>query len=291
MAESQKELKSLLMKANEEREKAGWKLNIQKTKIMASSLIISWQICEKTMEQWQPLFSWAPKSLQMVSVAMKLKDAFPWKKSYDKTRSHIKKQRHYFTNKGPYSQSYSCSSSCVWIWVGPLGKLSAEELMLLNCGVREDSWESLGLQGDRSSQSWRKSVLNIHWENWRWSWKSNTLAIWREELAHWKRSWCWERLKEGGKGDDRGWDGWIASLTWWTWVWASSRSWSWIGKPGMLQSMKLQRVGHNSPTEFNQPGGIHLSVSYLIPFHTVHGVLKARVLEWFAIPFSKMAPN
>ena len=57
MAESQKELKSLLMKANEEREKAGWKLNIQKTKIMASSLIISWQICEKTMEQWQPLFS------------------------------------------------------------------------------------------------------------------------------------------------------------------------------------------------------------------------------------------
>ena len=106
MAESQKELKSLLMKANEEREKAGWKLNIQKTKIMASSLIISWQICEKTMEQWQPLFSWAPKSLQMVSVAMKLKDAFPWKKSYDKIKQHIKKKIHYFVNKGPSSQRF-----------------------------------------------------------------------------------------------------------------------------------------------------------------------------------------
>ena len=61
-------------------------------------------------------FPWVPKSLQMVSVAMKLKDAFPWKKSYDKTRSRIKKQRHYFTNKGPYSQSYGFSSSQVQIW-------------------------------------------------------------------------------------------------------------------------------------------------------------------------------
>ena len=105
----------------------------------------------------------------------------PWKKSSDQTRQHIKKWRHHFTDKGPYSQSYSCSSSHVWMWVGPLGKLSAEELMLLNCGVGEDSWESLGLQGDRTSQSWRKSVLNIHWENWRWWWKSNTFGhlMWR----------------------------------------------------------------------------------------------------------------
>jgi len=63
-----------------------------------------------------------------------------------------------------------------------------------------------------------------------------------EELIHWKRPWCWERLKAGGEGDDRGWDGWMASPTWWTWVWAGSRSWWWTGKPGMLQSMRSQEL-------------------------------------------------
>ena len=72
-----------------------------------------------------------------------------------------------------------------------------------------------------------------------------------EELTHWKRPWCWERLKAGGEGDDRGWDGWMASPTWQTWVWASSGSWWWPGKPVMLQSMGLQRVGHDSATELN----------------------------------------
>ena len=62
----------------------------------------------------------------------------------------------------------------------------------------------------RSNQSiLRKSVLNIHWKDWCWSWNSNTLATWCEELTHWKRPWCWERLKAEGEGDDRGWDGWI----------------------------------------------------------------------------------
>ena len=75
MAESEEELKSLLMKVKEESEKVGLKLNIQKTKIMASSSITSWQIDDETMEQWQTLFSWAPKSLQMVTAATKLKDA------------------------------------------------------------------------------------------------------------------------------------------------------------------------------------------------------------------------
>ena len=88
----------------------------------------------------------------------------------------------------------------------------------------------------RSNQSILKEIiLNIHWKDW--SWNSNTLAIWCKELTHWKRPWCWEKLKAGGDGDDRGWDGWMASLTWWTWVWASSGSWWWTGKPGMLQSM------------------------------------------------------
>ena len=79
----------------------------------------------------------------------------------------------------------------------------------------------------------------------------NTMATWCEELTHWKRPWCWERLKAGGEGDNRGWDGWMASLTQWTWVWASSGSWWWTGRPGMLQSMGSPRVGHNWATELN----------------------------------------
>ena len=91
----------------------------------------------------------------------------------------------------------------------------------------------------------------MHWKDWCWSWNSNTLATWYEELTHWKRTWCWERLKAEGEGDDRGWDGWMASITQWTWIWVSSRSWWWTGKPGMLQSMGSQRVRHNWVTELN----------------------------------------
>ena len=102
--------------------------------------------------------------------------------------------------------------------VGLERKLNTKELMLLNCGVGEDSWESLGLQGDPTSPAERKSILNIHWKDWCWSWNSITLATRWDELTHWKRSWCWERVKAGGEGDDRGWDGWMASPAQWTWV-------------------------------------------------------------------------
>ena len=121
--------------------------------------------------------------------------------------------------------------------------------MLLNCGVGEDSWESLALQGDQTSPSSRRSILGVHWKDWCWS--SNTLAIWCKELTHWKRPWCWERLKVGGEGDDRGWDGWMASPTRWTWVWASCWSWCWTGRPGVLQSMGPQRVRHDWVIELN----------------------------------------
>ena len=80
-------------------------------------------------------------------------------------------------------------------------------------------------------------------EDWCWSWSSNTLVTWCKELTHWKRSWCWEKLKAGGKGDDIGWDGWMASLTRWTGVWASSGRWWRTGKS--VQSMGLQRVGRD----------------------------------------------
>ena len=80
-------------------------------------------------------------------------------------------------------------------------------------------------------------------------WQSFT--TWWEELTHWKRPWCWEGLGAGGEGDNRGWDGWMASLTWWAWVWVNSGSWWWTGKPGMLWFMGLQRVGQDWVTELN----------------------------------------
>ena len=116
---------------------------------------------------------------------------------------------------------------------------------------------------------WRR-VLRVPWASRRWnqwilkeinlkyslegltlSWSFNTLATWHEELTHWKRPWCWERLRAGGEGDDRGWDGWMASLTQWTWVWVDSGSWWWTGRPGVLQFMWSQRVGHDWATELN----------------------------------------
>ena len=121
--------------------------------------------------------------------------------------------------------------------------------MLLNCGVREDSWESLGLQGDPTSPSWRRSVLGVHWKDWCWSWNSSTLATSCKELTHWKRPWCWEGFGAGGEGDGTGWDGWMASSTRWIWVWVNSGSLWWTGRPGMLRFMGSERIRHDWATE------------------------------------------
>ena len=85
--------------------------------------------------------------------------------------------------------------------------------------------------------------------------KAETPVLWPpiscEELTHWKRLWCWEGLGAGGEGDDRGWDGWMASPTRWTWVWVNSGRWGWTGRPGVLRFMGSQRVGHDWATELN----------------------------------------
>ena len=83
------------------------------------------------------------------------------------------------------------------------------------------------------------------------SWSFNTLATWCEEPTHWKRPWCSKRLKAGGEGDDRGWDGWMASLTGWTWLWVNSGSWWWTGRPGMVQFTGSQRVEHDWAAKLN----------------------------------------
>ena len=130
-------------------------------------------------------------------------------------------------------------------------KAEPEELMLLNCGVGE--LLKVPWTARRSNQSILKAISpNIHWKNWCWSWNSNTLLTRCKQLTHLKRPRCWERLKAGGEVDNRGWDGCMASPIQWTWVWVSSGSWWWTGRPGMLQSMGSQsRTQLSDWTELN----------------------------------------
>ena len=116
MADNEEELKSLLMKLKEESEKAGLKLNIQKTKIMTSSPITSWQIDEAQWKQWQTFFWGGFKITADGDCSHEIKrHLLPWKKSYYQPRQHIKKQRRYFANKVPFSQGYGFSSGYVWM--------------------------------------------------------------------------------------------------------------------------------------------------------------------------------
>ena len=133
--------------------------------------------------------------------------------------------------------------------VGLWRKLSTEELMLLNCGVGEYLESPLDCKEiqavyPKGDQSW---VFIGRTDGW--SWNSNTLATSWEKLTHWRIPWCWEGLGEGGEGDNRGWDGWMASPTRWTWVWVNRGSWQWTGSPGVLQFMGLQRVRQEWVTE------------------------------------------
>ena len=164
----------------------------------------------------------------------------------------MNKQRHYFVNKGPSSQGYGFSSGHVWMWE-------------LDCG---ESWAlknwcfwTVVLEKTLESPLDCKEIQPVHPKGdqcWVFIGRTdveaktpNTLATWCEELTLWKRPWCWERLRAGGEGGNRGWDGWMASLTQWTWVWVDSGSWWWTGRPGMLRFMESQRVGHDWATELN----------------------------------------
>ena len=105
-----------------------------------------------------------------------------------------------------------------------------------------------------SSPLWWKD-----WKDWCWSWNSNTWVTGCKELTRWKKPWCWERAKAGGEGDDRGWDGWMASPTQRTWVWVNPRSWWRTGRPGVLQSMGSQsRTWLSGWTELNLIPQSHL---------------------------------
>ena len=107
--------------------------------------------------------------------------------------------------------------------------------------------------------------------------EAETPVLWSPDAKNWlewKRPWCWERLKVGGEGDDRGWDGWMASPTQWTWVWVRSSSWWWTGRPGVLQSMRSQRFGHN--------WGLNWTKLMFKGMEFNHGLEYAKMLHFFA---------
>ena len=183
---------------------------------------------------------------------MKLKDAYSLEKSYDQPRQRIKKQRHYSANKGPFSQSYGFSSNHVWMW-----ELDYKEGWALKnwCfwTVLLEKTLRVPWTARRSNQSILKEISPEY------SLEGLMPKLNLQYFAHlMQRAYSleksWQRLMAGRDGADRGWDGWMASLTQWTWVWTSSGSWWWTGRPGMLQSTQSQRVGHNWATE--QQGSI-----------------------------------
>ena len=163
-----------------------------------------------------------------------------------KNLNSVKKQRHHFANKGGCSQSYDLSSSHVQMW-----ELDNKEGRVL----KNWCFQTVVLEKVLESPLERKEIkpLNLE-EKQLWIFFGRTDAeaeaqlVWPPSVKICKWPWCWERLREG-EGGNRGWGGWMLSSMQWTWVWASSRRWWRMGKPGMLQSMGWQRTGHNWATE------------------------------------------
>ena len=116
-----------------------------------------------------------------------------------------------------------------------------------------------------------------------------------QKLTHWKRPWCWERLKVGGEGDDRGWDGWVASPIWWTWFWVSSRSWWWTGKPGVLQSWgrkeldMTELLSWTEPTSVVLPGEFHEQRSLV--GYSPWGHKELDMIEWQTLSIFRNSSN
>ena len=161
----------------------------------------------KMWKQWLILFSWAQKSLQMISAAMKIKMVAPQKKSYDKPRQHIKKQRYYLLTKLYTVKAmvfpvviYRCES-----WNIMKAEHRRVDVFKLWCWRRllRVSWIAR-----RSNKSVLKEINpEWIWKDWCWNWSFKVLVTWCEELTHWKKPWCWERLKAKGEVGSRGWDG------------------------------------------------------------------------------------
>ena len=162
----------------------------------------------------------------------------------------------------PSSQGYGFSSGHVWMWE-------------LDCGWAPKNWcfWTVVLEKTLESPLNSKEIQPVHSEGdqpWDFFGRNDAktetpvlLATSCEELTHWKRPWCWEGLGTGGEVDDRGWEGWMASLTRWPWDWVNSGSWWWTGRPGVLRFMGSQRVGHDWVTELKWTLHAGLNSEYL----------------------------
>ena len=175
----------------------------------------------------------------------------PRKKSYDQTRQHIKKQRYYFANRGPSSQGYGFSSGHVWMW-----ELDCEE----SWALKNWCFWIVGLEKTLESPLNCKEIQPVHPkgdQSWVFIGRTDAEAETPTLRPPHVKSWLIGKDPDaGGIGGRRrrgqwGWDGWMASPTWWTWVWVNSGSWWWTGRPGVLWFMGLQRVKRDWATEMN----------------------------------------
>ena len=240
------------MKVKGESEKVVLKLNIQKTKIMTSSSITSWQIDGETMETVTDFIFWGSKITADGDCSHEIKRCLHLGRKVMTDLDSIFKSR---------DITLPTKVHLIKVMVFPVVMYGCESWTI----KKTERWRIDAFE----LWCWRR-LLRVPWTARRanqsilkeispeYSLKGLMLKLklqyfvdlmWRTDS--WKRPWCWERFKVGGKGDNRGWDGWMASPTRWTWVWVSSRSWWWTGKTGVLQSMGSQRVGHDWATELN----------------------------------------
>ena len=251
MAESEEELKSLLMKVKEEREKVGLKLNIQKRKIMVSGPITLWQKMGKQWKQWQTIF-WGSKITADGDCSHEIK-------------RRLLLERKTMTNLDNILKSRDITLPTKVHWV----KTMVFPVVMYGC----ESWTTKKAECQRIDSfelwSWRRFLNALDCKeiqpdhpkgNQSWAFigrtdaEDDTLILWPPDVKNWligKDLDAGDRLKVGGEGDNRGWDGWMASPTRWTRVWAGSRGWWWTGKSGVLKSMGSQRVRHKWVTELN----------------------------------------
>ena len=157
-------------------------------------------------KQWLTLFFWAPKSLQMVIVAMKLKDAYSLVGKLNQPRQHIQKQRHYFVNKDPSSQGYGFSSSHVWMWELDSEESWAQKNWCFWTVVLEETLES-SWTAKRFSQSILKEISpGCSLEGLMLKLKLQYFGHLMQRADSFEKIWCWERLKAGEEWDAREWD-------------------------------------------------------------------------------------
>ena len=225
---------------------------IQKTKTLASSPITSWQIDGETVERVADFIFVGSKITADGDCSHEIKRCLLLGRKVMTILDSILKSRDITLLAKVSSQGYVFASGHVWMWELDYKESWAQKNWCFWTVVLEKALESpldckeIQPVHPKGDQSW----VFIG----RTDAKAETSILWpphAKSLTHWKRPWCWERFRAGEEGDNKGWDGWMASLTQWIWIWVDSGSWWWTGRPGMLRFMGSQRVGHDWVTELN----------------------------------------